>query len=100
MIALHMSDPAQRAIAEELDRQEAEFYNTPQQLYARVRPGSKYAHQNEWAESNPARWGWPFRVVIVSGCDYAVQGGPGGQYRLQDVDLFVIEDGVEVKISG
>ena len=98
MIVLDMMDPAQRATAEEFDRQDAEFYNTPQQLYAKVRSDSKYAHQNEWAKRDPARWGWPFLVRIEGGYEYQVKGGPG-QYRLADVDLYVIEDGVEVKIS-
>jgi len=28
-----------------------------------------------------------------------VQGGPGGQYRLSDVNLFVVDEGREVRIS-
>lgn len=33
--------------------------------------------------------------------DYVVKGGPGGQYRLRDVDLIVIgERGYETVISG
>lgn len=102
MILLNMNDPLQRAIAEEFEYQAAEFAGTPQQLYARIRPESKYANQNKYAEKEPDRWGWPFRVRIVGGpqSGYLVKGGPGGQYRLDDVDLFVVEDGVEVKISG
>lgn len=102
MILLNMDDPAHRAMKEELDLRAIEFASTPQQLYAKVRIDSKYAYQNKKAEKDPDRWGWPFRVRIV-GCrrsDYLVQGGPGGQYRLDDVDLYVIEDGVEVQISG
>lgn len=101
MILLNLNDPVQRALAEELDHQAAEFAGTPQQIYAKIRAESKYVHQNESAEREPDRWGWPFRVRIVGGplWGYLVQGGPGGQYRLDDVDLFVIEDGVEVKIS-
>lgn len=102
IIMLNLNDPVQRALAEELDHQAAEFAGTPQQIYAKIRPESKYFHQNKSAEMDPDRWGWPFRVRIVGGAqsDYLVQGGPGGQYRLDDVDLFVIEDGIEVKISG
>lgn len=102
MILLNLNDPVQRALAEELDHQAAEFAGTPQQIYAKIRAESKYVHQNESAEREPDRWGWPFRVRIVGGplWGYLVKGGPGGQYRLDDVDLFVIEDGVEVKISG
>lgn len=101
IILLNLNDPVQRALAEELDHQAAEFARTPQQIYAKIRAESKYVHQNESAEREPDRWGWPFRVRIVGGprSGYLVQGGPGGQYRLDDVDLFVIEDGVEVKIS-
>lgn len=102
MMLLNMDDPAHRVMKEELDRRAIEFASTPQQLYAKVRIDSKYAYQNKKAEKDPDRWGWPFRVRIV-GCqrsDYLVQGGPGGQYRLDDVDLYVVEDGVEVQISG
>lgn len=102
MIVLDMNDPAQRAIAEALENKAAKFARTPQRLYARIRPESKYFHQNKSAERQPDRWGWPFHVRIVGGpqLGYLVKGGPGGQYRLEDVDLFIIEDGVEVKISN
>ena len=45
--------------------------------------------------------GWPFAVYVLPGdpAGYVVQGGPGGQYRLSDVSLFVVEHGQELKIS-
>jgi len=70
-----------------------------QQLYAKIKKNSKYYHQNAWCINEPERWGWPFAVTIEPACiDYTVQGGPGGQYRLSDVNLFVVEDGKELRI--
>lgn len=80
------------------------------QLYARIKRSSKYCDQNAWAENDPAM-GLPFPVAInpddlhpVSKSnahdDYCVKGGPGGQYRLRDVNLFMRRsDGVMVRIS-
>ncbi|WP_374347705.1 hypothetical protein [Chitinimonas sp.] len=71
-----------------------------QQLYAKIKRSSKYFHQNAHAQANPDRWGWPFKVHIDPRFgDYAVQGGPGEQYRLADVNLFVIESGEVLRIS-
>lgn len=72
-----------------------------QQLYAKIKRSSKYYYQNDWAKKDPASWGgFPFKVTVVAAYpDYQVQGGPGGQYRLSDVNLFVIEDGHELRIS-
>lgn len=55
-----------------------------QQLLARIRPSSKYFGQGEE--------GAFFPVCIGPGGDYCVVGGPGGQYRLADVDLFAVFD--------
>lgn len=74
-------------------RAEREAYaRQGQQLYARVKASSKYADQDP---------GHPFPVFVDAGRrDYVVQGGPGGQYRLKDVHLFVVsDDGRELKIS-
>lgn len=73
-----------------------------QQLYAKIKKSSKYYNQNEWAKSDPESWGgFPFAVEICpERGGYAVQGGPGGQYRLEDVNLFVINaDGRELRIA-
>lgn len=53
---------------------------TGQKLFARIRPSSKYYGQG--GED------FLFPVVITSSPEYRVSGGPGGQYRLKDVDLF------------
>lgn len=58
--------------------------NDGQKLLARIRPSSKYHDQGEK--------GAMFPVCIGPGGDYCVLGGPGGQYRLHDVDLFAVFD--------
>lgn len=65
-----------------------------QQLYAKIKRSSKYYGQTKPHEV--------FRVYIVAEHgygDYVVQGGPGGQYRLSDVNLFVIQDGFQLRIA-
>ncbi|WP_300650587.1 hypothetical protein [Hydrogenophaga sp.] len=57
-----------------------------QKLLARIRPSSKYYGQGQGDAL--------FAVCIGQSGEYSVLGGPGGQYRLSDVDLFaVFEDG-------
>lgn len=61
----------------------------PQQLYAEIKPNSKYAHQISWQLKQGE---YPFPIQIVSDvCGYVVAGGIGGRYRLIDVDIYVIE---------
>ena len=55
-----------------------------QKLLARIRPISKYFGQGEE--------GALFPVCIGPAGEYCVLGGPGGQYRLLDVDLFAVFD--------
>lgn len=55
-----------------------------QKLLARIRPSSKYYGQGEEDTL--------FAVCIGPGGEYNVLGGPGGQYRLSDVDLFAVFD--------
>jgi hypothetical protein len=55
-----------------------------QKQLARIRPSSKYHGQGEE--------GALFAVCIGPSGDYSVFGGPGGQYRLSDVDLFAVLD--------
>lgn len=65
-----------------------------QQLYARIKKSSKY-----FGQTKP---GVLFPVFLDARIrdDYKVQGGPGGQYRLADVNLFVVsEGGDELRIS-
>lgn len=60
-----------------------------QELYAEIRKTSKYAYQAEAAKR--AGHAYPFQVHIEPDKDgYVVKGGYGGQYRLEDVALFVL----------
>lgn len=69
-----------------------------EQIYARIRRSSKYYYQKRFAKD---RGEYPFRVRLREnyGDEYVVAGGPGGEYRLCDVDLFVIRDDDFVCIS-
>ena len=67
-----------------------------QQIFAKVKRNSKYYYQNESAKKNGE---FPFAVNIIKARDgYDVNGGPGGQYRLSDVNLFVIASEREIRI--
>ena len=69
-----------------------------QQLFAEIKASSKYAGQADLARSQ----GWPYPFPVSLQADiggYVVKGGVGGQYRLDDVDLFVIEDGQRVHLT-
>ncbi len=69
-----------------------------QQLYAEIKKSSKYASQAAWGKREG--WPYPFPVRIASdgGGEYVVKGGPGGQYRLADVNLYVIESGQKFRV--
>lgn len=69
-----------------------------QQLYAEIKKSSKYASQADWAKREG--WPYPFPVRIASdgGGEYVVKGGPGGQYRMADVNLYVIESGQKFRV--
>lgn len=69
-----------RAAIAEFDARCAEIRAGGQHLFARIRPSSKYFGQGVE--------GALFSAVITSDAQYQVQGGPGGSYRLADVDLF------------
>ena len=90
-----------RAQIEAYEREKEGQIRQGQQLYAKVKRNSHYYHQNDWAKAEPERWGgFPFKVLIdPSYGDYCVQGGPGGQYRLRDVNIYVVVDGRELRIS-
>lgn len=68
-----------------------------QQLFAEIKKSSKYAHQAEWAKSQ-GQYPFPVQVVDDHGGMYCVVGGPGGQYRLADVNLYVIENGKKLRV--
>ena len=68
----------------------------PQQLYAKIKKSSKYAGQIALAKRDGA---YPFPVMIQD-FEYSVKGGPGGQYRLADVSLFVKVGKKFIKIKG
>ena len=90
---LDMATPEGRAEAESYERSKAEKVRSGQQLYAKIKRSSKYYGQGER--------GALFEVFVEAGnpAAYLVQGGPGGQYRLADVNLFIVDDGREVRIS-
>lgn len=62
-----------------------------QQLYAHIRKCSEYAHQTDKL--------FPVRVGRGTPADYLVRGGPGGVYRMKDVELYVIEDGKQYRLK-
>ena len=96
------STPDGRIKIEQYEQEQAEKIKRGQQLYAKIKRSSKYCYQNDRAIADPKRWGgFPFPVFVEAGdpMGYIVQGGPGGQYRLSDVRLYVIENGRELKIS-
>lgn len=69
-----------------------------QQLYAGIKESSKYHSQIEWGKQSG--YGHPFPVRLQPAADgYVVIGGVGGRYRLDDVELFVIEDGQHVRVA-
>jgi hypothetical protein len=97
-----MSTPEGRAKVEAYEREKAESIRRGQQIYAKIKRSSKYYYQNEWAQADPNRWGgYPFPVFVEAGdpAGYVVQGGPGGQYRLADVNHYVIDGGRELRIA-
>ncbi|MNG16751.1 hypothetical protein D3C84_1006890 [compost metagenome] len=62
-----------------------------QQLYARIRKTSKYAHQTDKL--------FPVRVGKPPYDDFVVHGGPGGVYALRDVHFYVLVDDKPMKLS-
>lgn len=64
-----------------------------QQIHARIKRNSKYYGQTEKGEL------FPVYINPQCGYDYVVEGGPGGRYRLSDVNLFVVENGKQLRIA-
>ncbi|MEK2611101.1 hypothetical protein WLF18_18505 [Pseudomonas shirazensis] len=62
-----------------------------QQLYALIKKSSEYAHQTDKL--------FPVRVCGGIPADYVVRGGPGGVYRMKDVELYVIDDGKQYRLK-
>lgn len=62
-----------------------------QQIFARIKKTSEYAHQTGEV--------FPVRVGKAPFDDYVIHGGPGGLYRLRDVALYVNEDGKQYRIN-
>ncbi|WP_417777118.1 hypothetical protein [Stutzerimonas xanthomarina] len=69
-----------------------------QQLYAEIKKSSKYAGQADWAKREGRPYPFPVRIASDGGGDYVVKGGPGGQYRMADVNLYVIENGQKFRV--
>jgi hypothetical protein len=76
-------------------RADVERITSGQRIYARIERESKY-----YGQGKP---GALYQVCVRPGDEYSrectVQGGPDGRYRLEDVNLFVVEDGQELRIS-
>lgn len=64
-----------------------------QQIYAQIKRTSKYYGQTE------PRALFAVHIAPQGHWEYIVRGGPGGGYRLSDVNLYVVEDGHEIRIS-
>lgn len=62
-----------------------------QQLYARLRKTSKYAHQTDKL--------FEVRVGKPPYDNFVVHGGPGGVYALRDVHFYVLVDGKPIKLT-
>lgn len=91
---LDLGTPEGRAESARYEAEKAEKVRSGQQLFAKIKRTSKYYGQGEPGALFP---------VYVEAVDYAegyaVQGGPGGQYRLKDVNLFIVDDGREMRIA-
>ncbi|MGR6474406.1 hypothetical protein ACUZXZ_01190 [Pseudomonas juntendi] len=62
-----------------------------QQLYARIKRTSEYAHQSDEL--------FPVRVGKPPYGNFVVRGGPGGVYPMRDVELYVIDDGKQYRLK-
>ena len=62
-----------------------------QQIHARIKKRSEYAHQGDQL--------FPVVVGKPPYGDFVVHGGIGGVYRLRDVDLYVIDDGKQYRLK-
>lgn len=62
-----------------------------QQLYARIKKTSEYAHQSDKL--------FPVRVGKPPYGNFAVHGGPGGVYPIRDVEFYIIDDGKQYRLK-
>lgn len=99
ILDMHTDDG--RTKAAEHNHRKKEMVAQGQQLYATIKRSSKYYSQNALAKAEAQRWGgFPFLVLVHPAYgEYCVQGGPGGQYRLSDVNLYIVEDGQTMRIN-
>lgn len=96
-------EAVQAARKQDINRRAA--VGTP--LLAQIKRTSKYFGQTSVVDGRAGRPGidaecFPVVVVVDDGgpCDYVPAGGPGGRYRLQDVDLFaVVVGGKHIKLN-
>lgn len=63
------------------------------QIYANIRKSSEYYASQHQPKPFPIELKQSYKFE-----DYIIQGGPGGKYRLSDVDFYVLEDGKFRKI--
>lgn len=69
------------------------------QFVAEIKKTSKYASQANLMRNHPI-FTYPFACAIDHDYgDYVVKGGIGGQYRLADVNLYVVVDGKNIRIK-
>jgi len=64
-----------------------------QKLLARIRQSSKYFGQTVEGQL------FPVYITSSGAMMHGVVGGPGGQYRLRDVDIFVVFNEKPVQIT-
>ncbi|WP_151884000.1 hypothetical protein [Pseudomonas putida] len=62
-----------------------------QQLYAKIKKTSEYAHQSDEL--------FPVRVGKPPYGNFAVRGGPGGVYPIRDVEFYIIDDGKQYRLK-
>jgi hypothetical protein len=75
------------------EQQRAAHIRAGQQIYAKIKRSSKYFGQTGEDDL--------FQVYVEAHKgEYVVSGGPGGQYRLADVNLYVVGgDGFALRLS-
>lgn len=77
-----------------------DLVNNGQRYFAKIRKTSKYAGQNAIAKARAREYGLPFPVRLTEEGpldQYCVKGGPGGQYRPEDLELYTERGGKLVR---
>jgi len=72
-----------------------------QKYFAKIRKDSPYVGQISWAKARP-QIGYPFPVRLTDRGpldEYCVKGGPGGQYRIEDLDIYMEKGGKLVRVK-